>query len=293
MHFQIKPLTKLSLFGALLLLTAPVLAQSQFGWVMPLDSPAATVAQTIGVTDITVKYHRPLAKGRKVFGGLEPYGKVWRAGANDATTIAFSTDVKIEGQPLPAGTYALFMLPTETEWTIIFNKTAKQWGAFNYKEADDALRIKVTPTAGEHQEVLQYSFPTASNEATQLVMHWDKLKVAFTISADLPALTKAKARKVFNETEAWWAANYYFRTKTDLEEGLRWINASLALNAGNAPLQVSAYLLKARILGEMKRYDEAIQTAELALPHTAKTQNPAAAKANVEKLIAELKKAKG
>jgi hypothetical protein len=91
------------LICALTLFITPLLAQSQFGWVMPLDSPAATVAQTIGVTDITVKYHRPLAKGRKVFGGLEPYGKVWRAGANHATTIAFSTDVKIEGQPLAAG----------------------------------------------------------------------------------------------------------------------------------------------------------------------------------------------
>jgi tetratricopeptide (TPR) repeat protein len=277
----------------LAVLIVPVRAQSQFGWVMPLDSPAATVAQTIGVTDITVKYHRPVAKGRKVFGGLEPYGKVWRAGANDATTIAFSTDVKIEGQPLAAGTYALFMIPTETEWTIIFNKMAKQWGAFNYKEADDALRIKVTPTTAEHQEALQYSFPTATNDATQLVMHWDKLKVAFMISADLPALTKARARKVFNETEAWWAANYYFRTKTDLEEGLRWVNASLALNPGNAPLQVSAYLLKANILGELKRYDEAIQTAELSLPLTAQLRNPAAAKASVEKVIADLKKLKG
>lgn len=283
----------LLLICALTLFAAPLLAQSAFGWVMPMDSPSASVAQTIGVTDITVKYHRPFVKGRKVFGELEPYNKVWRAGANDATTIAFSTDVKIEGQPLPAGTYALFMIPTETEWTIIFNKTAKQWGAFNYKEADDVLRIKVKPTTGDVQEALQYSFPTTTNEATQLVMHWGTLKVGFTISAELPTLTKAKARKVFNETEAWWAANYYFRTKSDLEEGLRWINASLALNAGNTNLLVAAYSLKARILGEMKRYDEAIQTAELALPHTAKSPNPTAAKTNIEKLITDLKKAKG
>ena len=129
------------------------------------------------------------------------------------------TDVKIEGQPLKAGSYALFMIPTASEWTVIFNKTAKQWGAFNYKEADDALRIKVTPQAAEPQEALQYSFPTATNDATQLVLHWEKVKVAFTISADTEAMTKAKARKVFNSTEAWWAANYYYRAKTDLEEG--------------------------------------------------------------------------
>lgn len=293
MNYTRKPVHQLLTLLVLALFAAPGFAQSQFGWVMPLDSPAASVSQTIGVTDITIKYHRPAAKTRKVFGGLEPYDKVWRAGANDATTIAFSTDVTIEGQPLKAGTYALFMIPTATEWTIIFNKTARQWGAFNYKGADDALRIKVTPQAGEHQEVLQYSFPTATNEATQAVLHWDKVKIAFTIKADTEALTKARARKVFNETEAWWAANHYFRTKTDLEEGLRWINASLALNAGNTNLLVAAYTLKARILGEMKRYDEAIQSAELALPHTAKSPNPTAAKTNVEKLIADLKKAKG
>ena len=86
-------------------------------------------------------------------------------------------------------------------------------------KADDALRIKVTPQAAEPQEALQYSFPTATNDATQLVLHWEKVKVAFTISADTEAMTKAKARKVFNSTEAWWAANYYYRAKTDLEEG--------------------------------------------------------------------------
>ena len=140
---------------------------------------------------------------------------------------------------------------------------------------------------------MQYSFPAATNEATQLVMHWDKLKVGFTIKADTEALTKARARKVFNEVEAFWAANHYLRTRTDLEEGLRWINASLALNPGNAPTLISAYSTKARILAELKRYDEALQTAELALPLTAKTQNPTNAKASVEKLIADLKKQKG
>lgn len=277
----------------LILFAAPLLAQSQFGWVMPLVSPAASVSQTIGVTDITIKYHRPAVRGRKMLGGLEPYGKVWRAGANNATTISFSTDVKIEGQSLKAGTYALFMIPTETEWTIIFNQNAKQWGAFAHNEADDVLRIKVAPQVAEHQEALQYSFPTATNNATNVVLHWEKVKVAFTISADTPALAKAKARTVFNPFEAWWAANYFYSTKTDLEEGLRWINASLALNADDDNLIIASYTLKAQILSTLKRYDEAIQAAESALPHTAKSPNPANAKANLEKLITNLKKLKG
>ncbi len=292
MHYQNKLYAPFSLVSMLLLLTAAVAAQSQFGWVMPLDSPAASLSQTIGVTEVTLKYHRPAVKGRKIWGGLEPYDKVWRAGANDATTIAFSTAVKIEGQPLAAGTYALFMIPSQGEWTVIFNKTAKQWGAFNYKEADDVLRIKVAPQTAEHQEELQYSFPTANNDAATLVLHWEKVKLAFKITADTPALTFAKARQTFNHNEAWWAASYYLRNKTNLEEGLRWINASLALNLGESSL-LSAYLMKARILGELKRYDEALQTAEQALTHADKLQNPAAGKAAVEKLIADLKKQKG
>lgn len=182
----------LAVFAVMTLTTVTVLGQSQFGWVMPLDSPAASISQTIGVTEITLKYHRPAVKGRKIWGGLEPYDKVWRAGANDATTISFSTAVKIEGQPLPAGTYALFMIPTPNEWTVIFNKTAKQWGAFNYKEADDVLRIKVAPQAAEHQEELQYSFPTANNDAATLVFHWEKVKLALRIAADTPALTQGQ-----------------------------------------------------------------------------------------------------
>ena len=108
-------------------------------------SPAATTKGKIGAADVTVNYSSPAVKGRTIFGGLEPYGKVWRAGANEATTVEFSKNVTVEGKPLPAGKYGFFLIPTATQWTVIFNKVPNQWGAFKYDEKQDALRVMVTP----------------------------------------------------------------------------------------------------------------------------------------------------
>ena len=116
-------------------------------------SPPATAKGTIGKMDVEVNYHAPSARGRTIMGDLVPYGQVWRTGANNATTISFSSDVKVEGKSLPAGKYALFTIPGESEWTIIFNKVTEQWGSFNYDEDEDALRVSVKPSkTGEFVE---------------------------------------------------------------------------------------------------------------------------------------------
>jgi len=258
------------------------------GWLVPRESPPATISQTVGVTEVTIKYHRPAVRGRVVWGELEPYDKVWRAGANEATTISFNTDVKIEGQPLRAGTYALFMIPSSAEWTIIFSKTARQWGAFTYQEAQDALRVKVKPQQAELQERLQYSFPTVTEESAQVVLHWEKVKVPFTVSVDPLAQTLARVNGAFYWQAGYFAANYFYQSKTRLDEALKWANAAVAMEES-----ISTLTLKAKILGELKRYDEALKTAEQALTLTAKSPNPARAKESVEKLIADLKKMKG
>ncbi|HSM52087.1 MAG TPA: DUF2911 domain-containing protein, partial [Thermoanaerobaculia bacterium] len=112
---------------------------------LPRASPKATVMQQVGLTDVTIAYARPGVKGRTIWGDLVPYGQVWRTGANEATTITFSTDVKVAGTAVPAGTYGLFTLPGEKEWTVILNKAAKQWGAYEYKPEEDLLRIPVQP----------------------------------------------------------------------------------------------------------------------------------------------------
>src|SRR5438128_3169693 len=125
-----------------LLAAAPLVAQPALP--LPDASPKATVGQTIGVTSIEINYHRPAVNKRKIWGGLVQYGAVWRAGANENTTISFSTPVTVEGQSLPAGTYGLFMIPAPTQWTVVLSKFADAWGAYSYDPSEDAARIIVT-----------------------------------------------------------------------------------------------------------------------------------------------------
>ncbi|MBM3443942.1 MAG: DUF2911 domain-containing protein [Bacteroidetes bacterium] len=140
-------------------------------------SPAQTATGKVGSTTVTVNYGSPSVKGRKIWGELVPYGKVWRAGANEATTIEFDADVKIEGQSLPKGKYALFTIPDEKEWTIIFNKNPKQWGAYSYKQEEDVLRVKVKSSASSSfNEALLYEI--GSNGVT---IKWENLQVPFSV----------------------------------------------------------------------------------------------------------------
>ena len=144
-------------------------------------SPKAEVMQVVGLTKVTISYSRPGVKGRKIQGALVPYDKVWRAGADEATKITFTTDVKIEGKKLSAGSYSFFVIPTKKEWTIIFNKVADQWGAFEYNEAEDALRIKVKPKAVEFEEWLKYEFTKTDDYSANLCLHWEKSKVVLKL----------------------------------------------------------------------------------------------------------------
>ncbi|MFH5831045.1 DUF2911 domain-containing protein [Halalkalibaculum sp. DA384] len=146
-------------------------------------SPNASVSQTIGTTQVTITYGRPSVKGRQVFGGLEPYGSVWRTGANEATTIRFSDDVLIEGEPLQAGTYGLFTVPGEDEWVVIFNNVPNQWGAFDYDSSEDALRVKVSPEEAHHIEQLMFYFEDVTSDSGTAVVHWSTIKVPFTIES--------------------------------------------------------------------------------------------------------------
>jgi hypothetical protein len=145
----------LVVMAGLLSIVSPSSAQSLLIDV-PRDSQHATVIQRVGLTDITINYHRPLVKGRQIWGKLVPYGEVWRAGANENTTMTFSDPVAIEGQPLAGGVYGLHMIPGETEWTVIFSKIHTDWGSFTYNPSHDALRVKVKPQSAEMREALSY-----------------------------------------------------------------------------------------------------------------------------------------
>ena len=144
-------------------------------------SPNAGVMQTIGTTMVHIMYGRPSVNDREIFGGLVPYDEVWRTGANEATTITFSGDVTIEGQPLAAGTYGLFTLPTADSWTFIFNNTADQWGAFDYDSAEDALRVTVQPTNEFPVEQMAFWFDEVSATSAKAVLGWAGTMAAFEI----------------------------------------------------------------------------------------------------------------
>ena len=155
----------------------PQLASQSRALMEPKASPAATATGKIGTTVVTVNYSSPAVKGRSIWGGLVPYGQVWRAGADEATTIEFSKAVKVEGKVLPAGKYGFFVLPTEKQWTVIFNKVSNQWGAFKYDQKQDALRVMVRPRkAAAMAERLTYKVTP-----TGLVLRWEKLEVPIGI----------------------------------------------------------------------------------------------------------------
>ena len=148
-------------------------------------SPKAEVMQTVGFTDVRIVYSRPGVKGRTIWGKLVPYDAVWRAGANEATKITFSTDVTIEGKKLKKGAYSFFAIPGKNDWTLIFNKVADQWGAFEYNESEDALRVKVKTENAVWQEWLSYTINKASNTSAVIRLEWEKIKVPFKVEVKL------------------------------------------------------------------------------------------------------------
>ncbi len=147
----------------------------------PLASPKSVLTQTIGTTEVTITYHRPGVKGRTVFGSLVPYGKVWRTGANENTTISFSKDVKIDGKPLKAGTYGLHSIPQAATWTLIFSHDAKSWGSYSYDEKKDALRITVTASSSEFVERMRFTIDDMTDTQGTITLQWEKVKVSFVV----------------------------------------------------------------------------------------------------------------
>jgi tetratricopeptide (TPR) repeat protein len=200
---------------------------------LPDTSQAAHVAQRIGITDIAIDYHRPLVHGRKIFGALQPYGKVWRAGANVNTTIAFTDPVAIEGHPLLKGVYGLHMIPGETSWTIIFSKNSTSWGSFTYDPAEDALRITVKPQSINNQEALTYELVDPQADSVVVSMRWEKTGVSFRVNVNTPeivaeSLQKQLRGRVQFEWEPWYeAANYLLDNKLNTDEALRYAESSI------------------------------------------------------------------
>lgn len=234
---------------------------------LPNVSPFAEVTQTIGMTDITVSYHRPAVNGRDLWGegNLVPYGQVWRTGANENTLIRFTSDVTIEGQPLAAGTYSLHTIPGPDEWTIIFNRDVDAWGSFNYDPERDALRVTVEPSPGPHRERLAFSFDGVTSDSATVALHWGELQVGFDVGVDSHHVTMESIRAQLKGLagffwQAWnQAANYTLTAEKDLDQGLEWADQSIAIQPDFANYQTKAQILTA--LGRDEEADEVMASA--------------------------------
>jgi len=221
----------LALLSGVLLIPSFSHAQTATGETLMLDLPRASqhalVMQRIGITDITVNYHRPLANGRQIWGKLVPYGQVWRAGANENTTITFSDPVTIEGQPLDKGTYGLHMIPGENQWTVIFSKNSKDWGSFTYKQEEDALHVTVKPQPAETYNALAYDFDDVKPDSAVVTMRWDKVAVPFRVEVKVNDLVTASIhRQLHGLNQYYWegwddAAGYFLANKINLDEALK------------------------------------------------------------------------
>ena len=233
----------------------------------PAASPACTIKQRVGLTDIEVVYSRPGVKDRTIFGGIVPYGQVWRTGANQATKITFSTPVKFEGADVPAGTYALFTIPGEDQWTVILNKDAAQWGAFQYNEKDDVVRVKVTPfmLTDTTLETFTIEFNHIRDESALLNLVWDKTVVPLHLEVDVasklvPQIEAAMAAPGKKSDGLYFqAATFYYNHDRDLKKALDWVNAGLADNPGIA---FEMLHLKAQILAKQGDKAGAIAAAK-------------------------------
>jgi Protein of unknown function (DUF2911) len=224
-------------------------------------SPHAKVSQEIGLSEITIDYHRPAVKGREIWGKLVPYGMTnlgfgtakespWRAGANENTTITFSDEVKIDGESLPAGTYGLHMIVTEKEWTIIFNKVSTAWGSFFYDPAYDQLRVTATPSKSDFTEWLQYGFENLTPASADVYLKWENMKIKFTALFDVERVVLDRYEKLlvgaqgFNQANFQQAALYFITKNIYLDEAGKWLEHSIALQPTGSNLITKSILLE-------------------------------------------------
>ncbi len=218
---------------------------------LPQASPHASVSQTVGLTEVTIDYHRPATNKRTVWGSLVPWDQVWRAGANENTTITFSTPVKVESRQIPAGTYGLHLIPRENaDWTLILSNDSKAWGSFAYDEARDALRVPVHPEPAPQRERLLYIFEEPAGNSVTASLNWETLRIPFRIEVDLPALVTADLNEQltglaqffwqpWNQAAAWATQN-----GGDVDQAMTWAERSITINENFQNLRTKAAILE-------------------------------------------------
>ena len=242
---------------------------------LPRPSPGASVSQKVGTAKVTVTYHRPAVQGRAVWGALVPYGEVWRLGANDATTLEISEDAKLAGKELKAGTYALFAIPGKESWTIAVNSEPKQWGAYFRDPKKDVLTFAVTPSAGPHEEWLEFRFRPVSPSAVRLEMAWEKLRVAFPVEFDVNGIVWRKldaaraAAGPKDYVDFYQSARFARTTGERRGEAMGWLDEGMRRGE-------SFWMdeLKGDLLADDGRYAEAIPHLEKAIEASKKAGAP-------------------
>jgi len=251
---MLKKIFLLMMVGFLII---PSFAERKLVVTLPDISQKAFVAQKIGLTSIKVVYHSPAVKKRVIWGKLVPYGKVWRAGANENTIIYFSTDVLIDGKKLSKGKYGLHMVPGKENWEIIFNSISTAWGSFFYKKEEDVLRVKVKPLKTSFREWLTYEFTDRSNNHAVLTMSWEKLSVPIKIEVNTKNIVVENMRKELRSLPFWYwrgtymAAKYCLDNDINFKEALKWIEQSM--NVEENFLNVR---LKSKLLNKMGKVQE-------------------------------------
>jgi hypothetical protein len=230
-----------ALAAAALVLSLPALGQQLD---LPKPSLAAKVSQFVGVTEISLDYSSPAARGRGVFGGIVPFGEVWRSGANSCTKISFSKEVSIGTTAVPAGTYSLFTIPKKDKWTFIINKDSTQWGAYSYKDSLDVARVEATPESIPQRERMAYIFTGASDDGVRLDLEWDKTRASLPIKV---GTDKQAAAAIAGLERGGWrpynAAAQWELQRKDYAAGLRLVDTSLKLHEDSSNLWTKAQLL--------------------------------------------------
>lgn len=223
---------------------------------VPRISQGAKVTQVVGMSEVTIYYHRPGVKGREIWGKLLPYGEVWRAGANEPTLFTFSDEVTIEGKKLPAGTYRFVVIPTLGDWTVIFNSEVKNWGTV-YEAKYDTLRFSVTPQAGPHEEWMSFSFTDLTANSARVVLAWEKVRIGFKVEFNTLARLQASVG-------TWQLLSAASRFALDnnmyFPEAISWIDRALAIEKNANTLRT-----KAELLAKAGKREEAITAGDEAL----------------------------
>jgi len=216
---------------------------------VPQASPRAVVEETVGVTDVRVSYHRPAVNNRKIFGGLVPYDVLWRAGANQPTSITFSTPVKVEGQDVPAGTYSLFLIPGQQQWTVVLSKFTGGWGTYSYDQSEDLLRVKVTPQPIDMTERMAFTFDDSKENSVTLSMRWEKTRVPVKVEADTKTLVAEGIKRdlrseLYWQPSAWVQAAGYMLRNGNEDLALQYVNHAIEMQPDAGALRMKARIIE-------------------------------------------------